>query len=170
MARSRATEPAGYTNPDVRYERSDVETRGILVFGVGLGVGLVVIAAAMVWFGRELTRLERPRKITDLPLAMVDGDPALPDLHLESIDDLGPMPKGDKQKSKPKYVQLMPPRASAYLKPQRKDLAEGAPGVEPIQKAIDDLAGKLPVRAVTGTVPPLPSKAASGREVSGGGR
>ena len=144
MARSRTTEYAGYTNPEVRFERSDIESRGIFVLGVGLASGIVLVALAMLWFGNYLLSQENPRKKTDLPSAKVDANRLPPEPRLEALEDLA--------RAK---VKLYPPRAVEYLKAQREllDAGDNAKGVLPIQTAIDDLAGKLPVRKAKGGRP-----------------
>ena len=138
MARSPSTDGKPYTNPEVRFERSDVTAGGILTFGAGLAGGLVVVILAMLWFGRAMkTRIDNERKIADLPPAHVDKNRLPPEPRLEAWEDV-----------RQKNVQLFPPRASGYLKSQRELLDEGnaKTGVLPIRTAIDDLAGKLPVR------------------------
>jgi hypothetical protein len=67
----------------------------------------------------------------------------------------------------------MPPRARDYLAAQEELLTKGdLPTVLPIDQAIDEI--KLPSRKGAGSAPPtnftrrLPSKAAAGREATGG--
>lgn len=134
MARSHSTDGKVWTNPEVRFERSDVEGGGVVLFGVVLTVGLVLIVPAMFWLGAVLLRLENPRKVTDLPPAAVDADRLPPEPRLEFIE-----------KGQPR---VSPPRAADLLAGQRRLLEKGDPrkGIEPIETAIDALAGKLPAR------------------------
>src|SRR5947209_14538009 len=87
MARKHTTN-GEYTNPEVRFERSDIEARGVAFWGVVLAS--VTLAAALVsfWVGGLLTRGESARKVTTLPPAAVDSDQGLPPIPLEGIEDL----------------------------------------------------------------------------------
>jgi hypothetical protein len=137
MARSPGTDGKGYTNPEVRFERADIQPRGIVLFGLVLGGGTLLVALAMTWFGNFLLRAEQPRKKTDLPEARVDADRLPPEPRLEGLEDV-----------RQKNVRLFPPRARQHLQSQADLLSTGneAKGILPIQTAIDDLAGKLPAR------------------------
>jgi hypothetical protein len=160
------TEPHGdgHVNPEVQYERSDVEARGILQFGAGLGVLIVGTVVAMWLLFRLVNSLEAPRKESDLPRAVVDQERGLPPIPLEGIEDV--------RDGKPR---LLPPRAAEYTGPREQQLRQGnaAQGVLPIDKAMAELAGQL--KATRGAEGPprsymirLPSKAASGRVETGG--
>lgn len=132
MARSRDTNEKVWTNPEVKHERTDIESGGVVSFGVALTVGLIVIVPLMFWFGAALLKAERDRKKSDLPAASVDDHALPPEPRLEFV-----------QKDKPRVA---PPRAADILAGQRRLLKEGDPekGVEPIETAIDQLAaGKL---------------------------
>ena len=164
MARSHSTEPDGYTNPEVRFERSDVEYRGVVLFGVILSTCVALVVPAMLWLGHVLLNLEKPRKVTDLPPAAVDADQLPPEPRLEALDEL-----------RERKARLYPPRAEEYLDAQKKLLADGDPkkGIEEVSLAIEALAGRLPVREGAAEAPVsfsrrLPSKAASGRKFTGG--
>lgn len=157
MARSHSTDGKPYINPEVRFERGDIEYQGVVIFGAALSVGLVLIVLAMFWYGRALRRDEASRKVTDLPPASVDQDRQPPEPRFEALDDLR---EGN--------VKLFPPRAEEYLSAQRRLLEEGDPnkGIEPIREAIGALAGRLPAKeqaAPTNFGPDLPSKASAGR-------
>jgi hypothetical protein len=158
MARSPSPDRQAYTNPEVRFERTDITARGIVLYGVVFGGGAAVIALAMTWFGHFLVRAEQPLKKTDLPEARVDADRLPPEPRLEAIEDVR---RDD--------VKLHPPRAAEFLQPQERTLVYGdeKKGVLPIEKAIADLAWKLPVRKARPATPPTPSDTGSGRQSSG---
>jgi hypothetical protein len=134
MARSHSTDGKVWTNPEVKFERSDVEGGGVVTFGVVLTVGLALTVPAMFWLGSLLLRWESPRKVTDLPPAAVDADRLPPEPRLEFVE-----------KGQPRVT---PPRAADLLAGQRRLLEDGDPkrGIEPIESAINALAGKLPAR------------------------
>jgi hypothetical protein len=134
MARSHSTDGKAWTNPEVRFERADIKAPGIVLFGACLAVGLLLIVPAMFWLGSVLLRLENPRKVTDLPPAAVDADRLPPQPRLEYVE-----------RGRPR---LTAPRAAEILAGQRALLENGDPakGIEPIDKAIDALAGRLPAR------------------------
>jgi hypothetical protein len=164
MARSHSTDGKGaWTNPEVRFERADVEYPGVVIFGVALAGGTAVIVAAMFGLGLALLRDEGARKGTDLPPAAVDADILPPEPRLEGAEDV-----------RQRKVRLYPPRAEEFLGGQREVLEKGDPkkSIEPIGEAIDALAGKLPAQkgkeAPTGFGPRLPSKSSSGRRTTGG--
>lgn len=153
-----------YTNPEVRYERSDANVKEVVTFGTFLLVLALGATFSMSWFGDELLRWEKPRKAVGLPPAAVDQDRQPPEPRLEAFDDINRRDVG-----------LFPPRAETYVKPQLKMLEAGNPArnVEAISKAIDQLADRLPTRAGAAAAPAtntvrLPSKAASGRVTTGG--
>lgn len=158
MAKSHTTD-GKWTNPDVRFERGDVDYRGVVIFTFVLGTALIVVVPTMFWYGRLLLRMEQPRKVTSLPPAAVDADRLPPEPRLEALEDL-------REKRRPK---LFPDRADDYLAVQKRLLKDGDPGkkVVPIELAIDELAKdeRLKAREKPASVTPLPGKASSGREV-----
>src|SRR5262245_17541506 len=103
MARSHSTDKPGWTNPEVRYERADVEYRTVVVFGFVLVTALPIIVVAMFLLGRELGRQTPPEQQEKLPFARAD-EKRLPDTPLEAIVDV-----------EKKEVKLYPPRAEEYL-------------------------------------------------------
>lgn len=141
MAQSHTTNGEAYTNPEVRFERSDVQYRAIVIFAVILCVSLLVVAAAMTWFGNVLLGLDQPRKITTLPPAAVDDDRLPPEPRLEGIDDV-----------RTNRVRLYPARAEEYYAEQKQLLEQGntEKGIVPIGKAIDALAGRLRSKSTGG--------------------
>jgi hypothetical protein len=148
MAKRHTTD--GYTNPEVRFERSDINLRDVAWCGVALA-GLVVVSMIfLVGYFNFLQRQEKPRKESKLPPASVDADRWPPAPMLEGIEDV-----------RDKKFKLAPPRAEEYLATQEKILQEGDPakGVLPIAQAIDQVAGKLPYRK---------QKNASGHSPKGG--
>ena len=145
----------------VRYEHSDVNPKDVLLFAAALVGGLVVIVLVLWGLFHLFAARELPRKQTDLPPAAVDGDRTPPGPVLEGIEDV-----------REKRYEAWPPRAERSLGPQGQQLAEGkAAGALPIDRALDELAGKLP--AGKAAPPPnylrrLPSKASAGRSETGG--
>jgi hypothetical protein len=160
MARSHSTKEASWTNPEVRFERSDVEYRGVVMFGVILALALVVIVPSMFWLGRWLVKTDVVETDRLPPAAIHEADRLPPDPRLEYV-----------QKGQPRVT---PPRAGDILANQRQLLDKGDPkrGIQPIAEALDALAGKLPAQkdraAPTNFSPRLPSKATSGRRDTGG--
>jgi hypothetical protein len=161
MAKPHTTD-GQYTNPSVRFERSDVKLSTVVAIGIVSTVIITVLSTATVWFGLFLNRVENKRKVTTLPPAKVDRDQLPPAPRLEAHEDL------DRKK-----VALFPPRAQITLQPQEEMLKKGnkKERVLPIAEAINDLAGHLPAEEhppPPGFGVPLPSKAASGRVETGG--
>ncbi len=136
MAKSHTTNGL-YTNPEVRFERTDIAMGTVLQFGVGLVVLVAASIWSMWWLYGAINRQESKSKESDLPPAFVDADRQPPEPRLEGIEDI-----------RAKNVKLMPSRARDYLAAQEKILADGdeKAGVLAIGKAIDQLAGKLPHR------------------------
>jgi hypothetical protein len=154
----------GPTNPEVRFERADIEPGKVVNFSVILGVILVVVSVLVTWLAWHVTSEENRIKATTLPPAKVDADRLPPQPRLEALDDL----------RKPQNpIELYPPRARSFLEKQKQELKDGnlSENIEPIDKAMAQLAGRLPARK---QAPPagfgvaLPSKAASGRVETGG--
>jgi hypothetical protein len=147
MAKSRTTETTP-SNPDVRYERGDIDLKTVVVIGVVLSLVILILSVATVWFGRGLARAEDRRKKTTLPPAAVDTNRLPPQPRLEALDDL-----------REGKVELRPSRKPAISEAQEK----------PIDDAIRELPALLrwdkKKRQETGG---LPSKASSGRVGTGG--
>ncbi len=164
MARRHSTDDT-WTNPEVRYERGDVNLSRVVAIGAAITLVIAVLSAATTWLGLALSRSqERKQARRALPRARADSEPLPAAPRLEAIEDL-----------RQGKVELYPPRARAFLRSQKELLDEGDPaqGIEPIEKAIDRLANRLPVAgkkhpAPTNFAVPLPSKAASGRAQTGG--
>lgn len=166
MAKSR-TEPAGWTNPEVRFERSDVSTGSIVAVALTMCGGLVAIVVGVIWYGQRLQADEDALKRFDLPPARVDETRLPPEPRLEAIDDLKPPQYGGKPPLSPG---LFPPRADEYLKPQRDQLEYGdGKAMLKIDDAIDALGkGKLKSRpGGEGTPAEMPSETNSGRSMGG---
>lgn len=164
MARAKTHKDNGeYTNPEVRFERGDIDAGSIVRFGVVLGGVLLATAFLVTWLAVILTRMENRIKGTTLPPSAADADNALPPQpRLEGIEDV-----------RDRVFEIYPPRARAYYADQIATLRDGnsKEGVERIADAIDQLAGRLPARKEP---PPasfgvaLPSKSSSGRVETGG--
>jgi hypothetical protein len=148
----------GPTNPDVKFERSDIEPGTILNYGL--------IFAALVGFAALFILLVVPRvlrwyeaeKRTDLPPVAAGAVAPEPEPRLEAIEDL--------EKRRPR---LLPPRASDYLTGQKGELIGEGKSL-PIEDTIKALAGKLPAgkqQTPQGFTVRLPSKAAAGRVETG---
>jgi hypothetical protein len=153
----------GYTNPEVRFERTDVDDRALAKLAIGLVVLIAVSTAIVTGLFVAINRHEDRRKETTLPPAAVDALPSdrlPPQPRLEALDDI-----------RERNVRLQPPRARDFLGAQEALLAKGdkKKGILPIEEAIDALAGKLPHRKdVPASSSPQPGKASSGRFVTEG--
>lgn len=171
MAKPHTTDPQvnGYTNPEVKFERSDIASKSAVQFGVGLGVLVVGTMVAMGLLLRYISGLEKARKVSDLPAAAVDQSQGLPPIPLEGIEDI--------RDGRPR---LFPPRAAEDAAPRQAQLREGdaGKGVLPIGSAMKQYAegladggakgkGQEAAAPTTFTIR-LPSKAASGRVETGG--
>jgi hypothetical protein len=146
----------------VRFERSDIEPRGVVAFGVGLVVALVLISL-ILWglFAFLADRAKAHNTKDQLPQAAVDDNRLPPQPRLEEIDDL-----------REGKLAFRPARAKQYRGRQETRLEEGDPaqGAIKIDDAIKAVAGKLPVRKTAPHVPAgsarPPARAASGRPSS----
>src|SRR5262249_29285725 len=107
----------GYTNPYVRFARTDVDMPAVVRFAVLLGVVLTVASGLTLWLAVYLGKRETPRKGTDLPPAAVDDTkdvqgkietftPLPPEPRLEALDDVRARDK--------KSFEMLPPRAAEY--------------------------------------------------------
>jgi hypothetical protein len=160
---NRHTTNGAYTNPDVKFERSDIKLSSVALIGGGLSLLILVLAVLTTWLGLGLTRAENRRKRTTLPEAAVDRDRPAPGPRLEGIEDLA---EG--------RVALYPPRAKIYLQPQEEEIARGnkKEGILPVGEVIRKPPPKLFPAQKHGPPSsfgvPLPSKSSSGRVETGG--
>jgi hypothetical protein len=156
----RHTSNGAYTNPEVRFERTDIETGRVFWTGVIATLVVAVIFAVALWFGVWLFALQAPAKRTDLPKAAVDAERLPPPPRLEGLEDV-----------REKRTRWLPDRAAEYYRPQEKLLRDGGDGVLAIDTAIDALAGKLPAEKASAPADfsvRLPSKSSSGQKSTGG--
>src|SRR5438045_4118358 len=70
MAKSHTN--GAHTNPEVRFERTDVEIGPVVKGGAYLFLVLAVSAVLATWLAAYVTEREQPLKKTDLPPAKVD--------------------------------------------------------------------------------------------------
>jgi hypothetical protein len=155
------TPEKGPTNPEVRFERSDIEPGAVLRWGLSFAAAIAAAALFVLFIAPRLVRSFEPLKKTDLPPMAAEARPPEAGPRLEGIEDL--------EKRTP---HLLPPRAAYSLTPQRRELDEGGPKAVPIADAMAAMtrllpAGKEPPREF---MPRLPSAAAAGRQVEGGGK
>ncbi len=142
----------------VRYEHSDVEAGGVMVFALGLIATLIVVSLLLWGLFVLFSNRETARKKTTLSPAAVDADNQLPEPRPEQIEDV-----------RDGKVSLWPARARDYLAPQEQRLEQGdkKAGALKIDDAMKELSGKLevrPKRPAAATRPP--NQAASGRPIS----
>jgi hypothetical protein len=158
-----ATHEAGPDdNPEVRYERSDIASRGVVTFVAVLAVCLVVFGFLL----RGLFRLYQDRDNTAdkrdyLPLAITERDNLSTTPRLEGMDpnqDVGrAWPTKSTPGSSPRVwfgynVRVVPSGGSpaAGTDAEKLDLLAADAMAQKIQKVdttLAELAGKLPVRA-----------------------
>jgi hypothetical protein len=177
---AKAHTDAGATNPDVRFERTDVDI-GPVVKGGAYLFGVLSLAAVLAgWLAWYVTMRERPLKETDLPPAADEvqsvrrpdgsqektvGTTLPPSPRLEAIDDV-------RERDSKNFV-LYPPRAEEIYKSERKK-AEDRKAVDaalaakdrlfPVRKDGADEARKAPTNFGVA----LPSKSSAGRKTTGG--
>lgn len=155
----RTPEPT-YTNPEVRFERTDITAGKVLEIGAYLAGGVVLVVLTMLWYGRVLQAQHRKPDTLDLPIASSDDDRLPPEPRLEAMED--------------ETARMFPPRAADYYKPQRGQLKAGGGKILPIETAMDMVSNSLPVRESKDKAAPksftirLPSKASSGQSQTGG--
>lgn len=155
-----------YTNPDVRFERSDIESDNVTYYSIAFVVLLLACFGLTLLAFPFFLGIWEPAKRETLPEM---GSPPLAEVEprLEAIEDL----EGARERGKPRYKHL-PPRAAEYYEPQVELLKGGKDTVKPIDTAINELAGKLPANT-KGKTPvtygaTLPSDGAAGRATTGG--
>jgi hypothetical protein len=153
----------------VRFERTDIRAKPVLLFVAGLVVVVIAVNFALAGMFRLLQKREQARDRANEQLPAAE-DPA----RRRPTDQ--PMPETIEDVRR-RDVELWPPRARRYLERQERLLEKGGVDPEtkqktvPIQDAIDALADNLPARK---RAPPdshlrsLPSKASSGRTQTGG--
>jgi len=155
-----------YTNPEVRYERSDIESDNVTYYSIAFVVLLFVcfgLALAAYPFAMGLYESKKAEALPEM------ASPKLAEVEprLEAIEDL----EGAREGGRPRYKWL-PPRAAEYYEPQVELLQKGKDDRQPMDVAMNELAGKLPARK-EGKTPviygaTLPSDGAAGRAVTGG--
>ncbi|MFQ3650593.1 MAG: hypothetical protein SNJ75_09685 [Gemmataceae bacterium] len=155
-----------YTNPEVRYERSDIESDNVTYYSIAFVLLLLTCFGLALAAYPFFLGIWEPSKAEALPETV---SPKLAEVEprLEAIEDL----EGAREGGRPRYKWL-PPRAAEYYEPQMELLSKGKDGRTPIDKAINDLAGKLPANT-KGKTPvtygaTLPSDGAAGRALTGG--
>jgi hypothetical protein len=169
----RATEHAPPANPDVRFEREDVDPGSVLRWMTAFVVFSCAASTFAVWLAFRLEGAAPPGAEDALPEMAGEKEGGYdirpprsdvrqgkrprrpPEPRLEAIDDLE---KGRHE--------LLPHRAEASLRPQREELEKDGGGVIPIEKALKEM--KLPSIKDGKPAPAVPSKASAGRYVEGG--
>jgi hypothetical protein len=167
------TRPAGgghapYSNPEVSYERSDIEARGVLTFVAVLAAVILLSGALLAWlFNAYQSGAERAFDKDALPLANTNKDrlPVAP--RLEGIDpsqDAGRAWPGATQGERPLpwfgyNVRVVPPDGShdaSADEEERERIAAFAMArkLEKIDSTMATLAGKLPARPAPAGLPP----------------
>jgi len=176
---AKAHTDGAHTNPDVRFERTDVETGPVVKGGAYLLVVLSAAAVLTLWLAWYVKEQEQPVKATDLPPAADEeqpvrksdgtqekavGTPLPPDPRLEAIDDV-------RERDKKSFA-IYPPRANESYDVQRKKVKDSQPvetalaagGLFPVRKGGDEQAKKPPSNFTV----ELPSKSSAGRKTTGG--
>lgn len=147
-----ATETA-YKNPEVRYEREDIDAGGVFRSGLVLAALAAASAAFSIWLSLGFLRLPLPGSAQALP-TLAGENTRPPEPRLEAIEDLE---KGRHQ--------LLPPRAREYLHPQEELLEKGGAGVIPIEQVFREMT----FPSTKGKLAPMsqPNRSAAGRAVKG---
>ena len=163
----RSGDHGAYTNPEVRYERSDVEPRGVVTFVAGLSAVIVLSGTLLVWLFRAYERQAVAVNSRDvLPLARTETDRLPTEPRLEGIDpaeDVGRAWPDATQPEGPRpwfgyNVRVVPtegPNDVGTDAEERGRLAALAmqKKLRGIDRELAKLAGKLPVRAGARGVP-----------------
>lgn len=151
---------------EIGYEVTDLHVPGIVWFGVFLVIGTALIMVGLSGLYWLLNSWEEKLKKDELPPAVVDENRLPPEPRLEMIEDI-----------REGQFRYWTPRAADYLKRVEPSLQgkEGT-GVS-IDKAMEAVSGRLPVRKSPGTQKQgsspsgyqlrLPSRASSGRTYTG---
>jgi hypothetical protein len=154
-------------NSGVRYERSDVEARGVVTFVVVLAGMMLVFGVLLAGLFRILDqRQSRANEKDFLPLAASVGDRLPSPPRLEGIDpteDVGrawpnTIPAEDSLPWFGYNVRVVPldnPREAAMDAEERNRIAADAMSkkLQKVNQVIAELAGKLPMRKDAGKVP-----------------
>ena len=135
---TKRTPEAGYTNPEVRFERSDIAAGGVVKFGLYLAGGIALVVVSMLWYGTVLREQHRKPDPLDLPKASAD-DQRPPEPRLEAWEDVGE-----------KKARMFPPRAEEYYAPQVEQLKSGSATILPIESAMEMVAKSSAVRKTGG--------------------
>jgi hypothetical protein len=162
------TPESSYTNPDVRFERSDIESDSVTYYSLAFVVvlvlcfGLTLIAIPFFLGVFEEKKREVLPEMAAPPLEEVEP-------RLEAIEDL----EGKREGGRPRFKWL-PPRAAEYYEDQKAILTTGnkEKGALSLEAAMNELAGKLPADS-KGKTPvtfgtTLPSHGSAGRTTTGG--
>jgi hypothetical protein len=176
-------------NPSVRYERSDAQPRGVVIFGLALAAGCAILAALLWWMYTASIYVENAAKRSESPWGAADragaaqeqrGSPRPTDPGTEhSGFDPNPRLDGLNVPSLEHDVgRIRPGTAQEQAAEQEKHLAEAGwldrdRGVVhmPIEQAMKKLAGKLPARAdgvAADEFLQAPTRSSSGRLPRGG--
>jgi hypothetical protein len=133
-------------HPAIHYEERDVPFRGVL-FGVIVGscVGIALFGLVYLFFRADTDRLASRRE-SEFPLAEHPSDVPPPEPRLEQIDRLAGVPRENVYlRESAKEDQL-----DRYGETEEKGFVH-----IPIRRALESLAGQLPVRKAP---PPGPTK------------
>jgi hypothetical protein len=170
MAESHAAggDHAPYSNPEVSYERSDIEARGVVTFVVVLAVVILASGALLAWlFNVYQAGAAQAFHKDALPLANMNRDrlPVAP--RLEGIDpsqDAGRAWPGGTTGERPLpwfgyNIRVVPPDGSHDARAdeeERERIAAFAMArkLEKIDATMSTLAGKLPARPAPAGLPP----------------
>lgn len=160
---AKKTPALSYTNPEVRFERADIEVKAVVYFGLALTACTLLAVISMLWYAGVLLRQYRKPDLQGLPQSSVDNNRLPPQPRFEALDDV--------QFGK---FRLYPDRATESYREQDEILQKGerARGVLPIDEAMKQVLATLPIRkkdnqAPTGFGIRLPSKASSAQTTTG---
>lgn len=168
-------------NPEVRYERSDVEARGVVVFVAALAVLIVASGAFLVWlFSHFEHRAETVNARESLPLARGERDRLPSSPRLEGIDPTDDVGRAWPDATRPEgpspwfgyNVRVVPPdgsRAAGTDAEERERLAALAMAkkLKRVDQELNKLAGNLPVRPKSPGMPPDLVRRSAGEGNSG---
>jgi hypothetical protein len=161
-------------NPDVRYEASDVNSRVVTGFAVGLAVWLALVLVVLWGMFQYLFNSEAQRKRSEFPIAEMQRQSTTEDQRLPGA---GPIIEGFPA-GEPRHTLGRFGPASAQVKYAADDAwLESFGWIDshhtvariPIAEAMQRLIGKLPARKDTTKTPAeLPTVSSSGRATAGG--
>jgi hypothetical protein len=148
------------SNPEVRFEPTDVGTRGVVIFVVALAVVIVVSAGLLTGLFRLYEqRAVKANAANTLPLVERERLPVRPRLEginpNEDVDRA--WPRANQPESPPPWfgynVRVVPPDGSANPsvdagERDRLATAAMAQSLKKVDAAMQELAGKLPARNV----------------------